>query len=141
MRVLSYRVHFEHPAGADGDVFAVIAAIPEVIAAGADEAEALHEAELGLDAAIVHMLARGLPIPPAEQDGPIALASPLTAAKAFVIEAFRSSNLSASELGRRTGLDEKEIRRVLDPRHATRIGRMADVAAALGQRITVALAA
>lgn len=141
MRVLSYRVIFERPPEAGGEVFAVIPGIPEIIASGRDEASALHQAELGLGAFITYLLADGGSLPEPETGGQLAITPPLTAAKAFVIESFRTSNLSASELGRRTGLDEKEIRRVLDPRHATRIGRLADVAAALGQRMTVAAVA
>lgn len=141
MRVLSYRVVYERPPEAGGEVYAVIPAIPAIIASGADEASALHQAELGLDAFVTSLLARGEALPEPETGDQLAFTPPLTAAKAFVIESFRMSNLSASELGRRIGLDEKEIRRVLDPYHASRISRLADVAQALGQRMTVAIAA
>lgn len=147
MRVLAYRVLFETPEGAGGVTFAVLPAVPEVIASGRSREDALAEAERGLEAALRYRCFNPdipLPEPDGGADGdahPVVIARPMTAAKAFVIYAHRASGLSKSEVARRTGLDESEVRRVLDPRHASKIARISEVSAALGHPMTVALAA
>jgi antitoxin HicB len=37
------------------------------------------------------------------------------------------------------GKDEKEVRRILDPRHVTRLATLADALRALGQRLVLGM--
>lgn len=60
-----------------------------------------------------------------------------TAAKAALYIALRESGISKSELARRLGCDEKEVRRMLDPRHATKLTRIQAALEALGKRLVV----
>jgi antitoxin HicB len=59
------------------------------------------------------------------------------AAKAALYLAIQEAGVSKSELARRLKLDEKEIRRLLDPRHATRLSRIQKVLEALGKRLII----
>jgi antitoxin HicB len=45
--------------------------------------------------------------------------------------------VSKSELARRLGLDEKEARRMLNPRYATKVAALERVLHALGKRVEV----
>ena len=62
---------------------------------------------------------------------------PEVAAKIAVLEAFKSSGISKSELGRRLRKDEKEVRRILDPRHGTKLATLTEVLRELGQQLVI----
>jgi antitoxin HicB len=63
--------------------------------------------------------------------------APDVAAKLAVLEAFRDAGISKSELARRIGKDEKEVRRILDPRHPTKLPALTAALRALGKRLVV----
>ncbi len=52
-------------------------------------------------------------------------------------QALRDQQVSNSELARRLGLHEREIRRMLAPEHATRTEKIQAAFAALGNQMTV----
>ena len=62
---------------------------------------------------------------------------PADAVKIAVIDRFRKSGLSKSELARRLGRAEGEARRILDPDHPSKIGVMQEALNALGETIVV----
>ena len=63
---------------------------------------------------------------------------PLLAAKAGLYLAMREAGVSRSELARWLGCDEKEVRRMLDPRqHSTRLPKLQQGLEALGKRLVV----
>ena len=70
-------------------------------------------------------LDRGLPLPKsraqAAADSFEIAVAPDVAAKLAVLEAFKAAGISKSELARRIGKDEKEVRRILDPKHPTKL--------------------
>ena len=47
--------------------------------------------------------------------------------------------ITQSELSARLGCDEKEVRRLLDPRHSSKLARIQAALAALGKRIALRL--
>jgi len=51
--------------------------------------------------------------------------------------AIREQNIGNSELGRRLGLHERVVRRMLDPAHATKAEKIQAALAALGKQLTV----
>jgi antitoxin HicB len=63
--------------------------------------------------------------------------APEVAAKLAVLEAFKAARISKSELARRIGKDEKEVRRILDPKHATKLPALTAALRALGKRLVV----
>ena len=55
---------------------------------------------------------------------PAAVPGAVLAAKAALYEALREERLSSSAFAANMGIQESEVRRMLDPRHATKIGRL-----------------
>ena len=58
-----------------------------------------------------------------------------TSMKAALTVSMREQNVSKAELARRLGLDEKEARRMLDPKHETKVPTLERALHALGKRI------
>ena len=116
--------------------------VPEAITQGNDVPDALLQAADALEEAIAGRIRRGDFIPEpskAEQDHPLVLVPPLTAAKAALYLALREAGISKSELAERLGCDEKEVRRLLDPKHLSKLPRIQKALAALGKSIAVRL--
>ena len=59
------------------------------------------------------------------------------AAKTALAGALRESGLTKAAFARRLGVDVKEVRRMLDPRHATKIPALARALAALDKQIVI----
>src|SRR5579859_5854260 len=116
--------------------------LPEAITSGKDRADALLQAVDCLEEAIAGRIADGLAVPvptvARRKHVQVALPAPM-AAKAALYLAIQESGFTNSELGRKLGLDEKEIRRMLDPRHATRLARIQTALDFLGKRLVVSL--
>jgi antitoxin HicB len=53
--------------------------------------------------------------------------------------AIRQAGIAETELAARLSCDEKEVRRLLDPRHASKLPRIQKALTALGKTITVCL--
>ena len=114
--------------------------VPEAITQGDDKADALLQAREALGLALLTYPERGmkLPRPRAKAPGLIPITViPEDAAKLAVLDAFRNAGIGKSELARRMGKDEKEVRRILDPKHNSKIGVLAEALEALGQRLVV----
>lgn len=125
----------------DGDDFAVtVRDLPEVMTFGATMDEAR---DLGLDAiaaVVAHRIEKGkeLAIPSALERDEEAMSLPLqTAAKASIYIAWRKSGLTKREVAKRMNVGETEVRRILDPRHGTRLDALEAAAKAVGARITL----
>jgi antitoxin HicB len=58
-----------------------------------------------------------------------------------VLEAFAAAGITKSELARRIGKDEKEVRRILDPKHPTKLPALIAALRALGKRLVVGVMA
>lgn len=117
--------------------------VPEAITQGRDMADARVMAEEALGLALLSYPARGLPLPRPRAGGKqlvsIAVA-PDVAAKLAVLESFVAAGISKSELARRIGKDEKEVRRILDPKHATKLPALTAALRAMGKRLVVGVA-
>jgi antitoxin HicB len=116
--------------------------LPETITQGNTIEEALSEAEGALQAAIEGRIEDGLDIPTPSQAkrGERMVSTPITTAlKAAVYLAMREQHVSKSELARRMRVHEKEARRMLDPRHPTRVPTLERALAALGRRAEIAV--
>jgi antitoxin HicB len=92
----------------------------EALTDGADDAEALAEAADCLAEAVAARIADGEDLPPPSllRRGmhPIPL-PPLLAYKAALFSAMRRDGVSKSALARRLGIDEKDVRRLIDPKY------------------------
>jgi antitoxin HicB len=61
------------------------------------------------------------------------------AAKVALYTAMREAGTSNVALAARLGCVESEVRRMLDPKHPTKIGRLEQALAALGRRVIVSI--
>ena len=114
--------------------------LPECLTSGADESEALAEAADALEEAVAGRLNRvdELPAPSARRAGEHLVAvPPITAAKAALWLALRESGLTRVALAQQLSVDEKTIRRMLDPRHRSAIDRIDEALRALGKELVV----
>lgn len=96
---------------------------PEVITQGETATQAVLEASDAIEEAIASRIKRGvdIPIPSGKRQSEQMATVPLsTSLKAALYQAMREDNISKSELARRLGVDEKEVRRMLDPRHPSK---------------------
>ena len=138
MRTFVYRALFE-----PGDRRGIVVSfpdVPEAITQGDDEADARAMAEEALGLALVTYPERGLPLPKARASGkglvPVTVA-PEVAAKLAVLEAFAQAGISKSEFARRIKKDEKEVRRILDPKHQTKLALLTQALRELGRRLVI----
>ena len=114
--------------------------LPEALTDGADEAEALIEASDCLSEALAGRIHREEEIPspsslrpgmhPVEPDPTIAL-------KVALYEVLQSRRMSASELGRRLGIDERQATRLIDPKARTPLAKLEAALSALGYTIGI----
>jgi antitoxin HicB len=140
MRRFVYHAEFE-PGESQGTVV-TFPDVPEAITQGDDMADARAMAEEALGLALLSYMARGLTLPKAKAKGRALVAvavAPDVAAKLAVLEAFAEADISKAELARRLGKDEKEVRRILDPRHPTKLPALTEALRVLGKRLVVAV--
>src|SRR5262245_10983505 len=141
MRSFVYHAEFE-PGAKRGVVVVSFPDVPEAITQGDGMADARAMAEEALGMALLSYLMRGLPLPKAKTRGrdlvPVAVA-PDVAAKLAVLEAFGESGLSKVDLARQLGKNEKEVRRILDPRHPTKLPALTETLRVLGRRLVVSV--
>ena len=120
----------------DGRVHVRFPDFPEALTDGADEAEALAEAADCLAEAVAARIAdqEDLPAPSPLRRGLHAIAlPPVLAYKAALFSAMRRDGLSKSELARRLGIDEKDVRRLVDPSYrGSKVERLHAALAACG---------
>lgn len=142
MRTYTYPAIFEP--GDESGIVVTFPDVPEAITEGTDLDDARVMAADALGVALLSYFVADEPLPRASKarDGqrPVT-ADPDVSAKIAVLDAFRDSGLSKSELARRLGKDEREIRRILDPHHATKLPVLKRVLATLGRRLIVGVEA
>ena len=116
--------------------------LPEAITSGKNRADALSQASDCLEEAIAARITDGLEIPepsaPKARQPLVTLPAPM-AAKAALYFAIKETGISNAKLARRLGYDEREIRRMLDPRHPTRLARIQHVPEPLGKRLLISM--
>ena len=64
---------------------------------------------------------------------------PLIAAKAALYLTMREAKMSNVKLAKQLGCGEKDVRRMLDPRHNSRINALQEALEALGKTIVLAV--
>jgi antitoxin HicB len=116
--------------------------VPEAITQGNGEKDALWQAADCLEQAIAGRIAGGREIPRASRaargERPIPVPAPM-AAKAALYLAMKESGITNVQLARKLGCDEKEVRRMLHPRHPTKLPRIEEALAVLGKRLALSV--
>jgi antitoxin HicB len=142
MQRFTYPVIFTHDRH-DGGYVVSCRDVPEVVTQGETIEDAINEAEGALEAAVEMRMDDGLdiPLPTAKKRGEHLACLPInTAMKAALYLAMREQNVSKTELARRLGLDEKETRRMLDPKHGTKVPALERALHVLGKRVGLVVA-
>lgn len=128
----------------DGSYLVTFRDLPFGATEGNTVREAREEARDCLEEVIAACVAnrKDLPEPsaPEPEEYPVRLPAQ-TAAKAALYKAVREQDVSNMELARRMDVNEKEIRRILDPKHPTKLCRVEKALAALGYHISVSFEA
>ena len=130
------------PDAKDGGFMVTFADLPEAITQGETVEEALREAADCLEEAIANRIVTGVPIPPPSRSKRGQSAVPLgvqTAAKAALYIALQDTKITKAALAKRLRCDEKEVRRLLNPRHPSKLPRIEAALAAVGHRLIVSL--
>ena len=142
MKTFVYGARFEP--GDERGVVVSFPDVPEAITQGVNETDAMVQAQEALGLALLTYPARGKPLPAASPVGtdliPIAVDAD-DAAKIALLDAFREAGISKSEFGRRIGKDEKEVRRLLDPAHPSKLSSVTEALRALGRRLVIGVEA
>ncbi len=107
---------------------------------GATREEALDEAKDLLRELLTTTMRKGRPFPTpsrASQRRPLVIPPLQSALKAALYEAYRQANISQRSLARELNIAENEVRRMLNPDHATKAGTIEAVLRHLGARISL----
>lgn len=114
--------------------------LPEAISQADAGEDRMEIAQGCLQAALESRIRDNEPLPIASNSrrGEFTVVPP--AAKAALYDAMREAGVSNVELARKLGVDEKEVRRMLDMRHGTKLPRIAEAVEALGHHLHIALA-
>jgi antitoxin HicB len=141
MRAFVYPARFE-PGAKPAVLVVTFRDIPEAITQGKGEKDALWQAVDCLEEAIAGRIAGGREIPkaskPARGERLIPVPAPM-AAKAALYLAMREAGITNVHLARKLGCDEKEVRRMLDPRHPTKLPRIQEALDVFGKRLVVSV--
>ncbi|GFO55810.1 hypothetical protein GMSM_28170 [Geomonas sp. Red276] len=126
----------------DGGFTVTCRDFPEAISQGDTLTDCLVEAADCLEEAIASRIKRGAEIsePSAPLEGEQLVAVPLSMSlKAALYQAMKEDGISKSELARRLECDEKDIRRMLDPRHPTKGPAIEKALALLGRHVVIGI--
>ena len=121
----------------DGGFTVTFRDLPEAITQGENIEDALNEAADCLEEAIANRVIRRLPIPtPSEaNENEYLVTTPLqTSFKASIWLAMQEKNINQTQLAQTLRVDEKEVRRILDPSHNTKLETLERSLLALGKR-------
>ena len=109
---------------------------------GATRDEALSEARDLLRELIAETMREGSDLPqpsPATERQPLVVPPLPIALKAALYEAFREAGVSQRGLARDLGIAESEVRRMLNPNHATKAATIDRALRRLGKRVSVSV--
>ena len=136
MRTYEYPVLFAR--APEGGWVITCRALAEAISQAEENEDRIEIAAGCIQAALEARMEDGeaLPLPGKARAREVLVAPPIdTIAKAALYEAMRESKVSKSDLARRLNVDEKEVRRMLDPGHGSKIPRIAEALNTLGKRL------
>jgi antitoxin HicB len=125
----------------DGGFVVTAPDFPEVVSQGETVEECLEQAADAIEEAVAHRILKGLELPePGAVHGEHVVAVPAsTALKAALYKSIRGLNMSKVQVAALLGVDEKEVRRLLDPRHPSKLVRIEELMKRMDRRIVIGL--
>jgi antitoxin HicB len=137
---------FEYPvllkAAEEGGFVVTCRDLPQLITQGENEADALMQAADAMDEVFATYMLECLtfPAPSKTRRGEYSVAPPAeTMAKAALYMAMSEAGITKVQLAKQLGIDEKEVRRLLDPHYASKLPRIAQAIQLLGKRLVIGL--
>lgn len=130
------------PDDAEGGFVVTFRDVPEAITQGETVESALIEAADCLEEAFAGRIRHNepFPVPSLPEEGEFLVPVPAqTAMKAAINQAVIEVGISKVELAKRLGVDEKEARRILDPRYGTKLPLMERALAVVGKRLVLSV--
>lgn len=139
---------FEYPVllktAQEGGFIVTCRDLPPLITQGENKADALMQAADAMDEVFATFMLKGLtfPTPSKTRRGEYLVAPPAeTLAKAALYMAMRESGITKVQLAKQLGINEKEVRRLLDPHYSSKLPRIAQAICLLGKRLVIGLEA
>ena len=129
---------------AEGGFVVTCRDLPPLVTQGEDRADALVEAADAMDEVFAAYMEAGLLFPaPTKVRREEHLVTPPaeTVAKAALYVAMQEAGITKVQLAKKLGVDEKEVRRLLDPHYGSKLPRIAQAIHALGHRLVIGLEA
>ena len=126
----------------DGGYVVTCRDLPQLITQGEDRRDALEQAADAMDEVFATYMIEGVDFPePSKATRREHLVAPPaeTMAKAALYIAMRQAGISKMQLAKQLGVDEKEVRRLLDPHYGSKLPRIAQAINLLGQRLVIDL--
>lgn len=118
--------------------------LPQLVTQGEDLDDALIEAADAMDEVFAAYMQGALPFPaPTKAKRGEYLVSPPaeTMAKAALYVSMRDAGITKVQLAKKLGVDEKEVRRLLDPHYGSKLPRIAQAISLLGRRLVIGVEA
>lgn len=116
--------------------------LPQLVTQGDDLAHAMREVVDAMDEVFAAYMQGGLalPTPGRVRKGERLVSPPAeTMAKAALYVAMSEAGITKVQLAKRLGVDEKEVRRLLDPHYGSKLPRIAQAIGVLGRRLVISL--
>ena len=124
----------------NGTIIAQAIDAPGALTVGRDEPDAVAQAVHALITLFAYLVSEGEPIPrPSrpKRGQPCAALPPLVAAKLAIYRAMRAAGLTQAALAEKLGCDPRQVRRLLDLDHRSRLDQLATALVALGKRLVI----
>lgn len=137
----SYRYPANFAPAEEGGFVVTFPDIPEAITQGENVEDAIANASDALEEALIARMHLRQELPSSSGgEGYYLIPVPVqTAFKAALYEEVRKQGVSKVDLAARLGIDEKEVRRLLDPHHSSKLPRIEEVLERVGKHIVVAV--
>lgn len=140
MERFEYAVHLAD--AEEGGFVVTCRDLPQLVTQGDDLAHALSEAADAMDEVFAAYMQAGIDFraPTKARKAERLVAPPAgTIAKAALYVAMREAGITKVQLAKRLGVDEKEVRRLLDPHYGSKLPRIAQAISLLGRRLVIGL--
>jgi antitoxin HicB len=137
---------FEYPVllkrAVEGGYVVTCRDLPSLITQGEDKEDALAQAADAMDEvfATLMKLDERFPAPSETRRGERLISPPVeTVAKAALYSTLRDAKVTKVQLAKWLGIDEKEVRRLLDPHYHSKLPRIAKAISLMGKRLVIGL--
>lgn len=122
------------------DYVASVRDLPEVVTSGASLSGAIDLVSDAIEVAVAGRMQDEMDLhrPTELRKGEHGVPLPAqVAAKASIYSAWKDAHMTKAELARRLQRNEVEVRRILNPRHGTKLDQLDEAARALGGRLSI----